>query len=162
LGDVVETTMRSAHLLASAAWMGGSIFYVFVLSRAARTADARAPLAGVAQAFARVVSLSAWTLLATGGYLTFDRLSNTRLETPYVVVLALKILLALWMMLLAGALSRNRGRRPLNREDDGWAARWRVVMPAPRLILVLGTVIFVLSAVLTTMYQAASPPGVGG
>lgn len=149
--------MRTAHLVASAAWLGGSFFYAFVLGPLLpKLQEARRISPMIGQSFGQVVSASAWTLLATGGYLSFSRLTNTRLTTPYAVVLAVKIALAIWMFLLAGALSRNRGRRALPTEGSAYA-RWRGLIPVPTLILVLGLVTFTVSAALTTMYGAARP-----
>ncbi len=149
--------MRTAHLVSSAAWIGGSIFYAWVLAPQLRVSEeARKVSPAVARSFGQVVSLSAWTLLATGGYLTFDRLTNTRLAVPYAVVLAVKVLIAVWMFLLAGALGRSRrgSRRAALQEPKAAPASLRALIPVPTLILALGLVVFLLSAVLTTMYQA--------
>lgn len=145
--------VRTAHLAASAAWLGGSLFYALVLGpQLARLEEARRISPAIGRSFGRVVTASAWTLLGTGAYLTFDRLTNTRLGLPYAIVLALKISLAVWMFLLAGALRRNRGKPPV--EASGVYARWRGLLPVPTFILVLGLIVFVLSATLTTIYQA--------
>lgn len=148
--------MRTAHLVSSAAWVGGSLVYALVIVPQLRGSEAaRAAAPAFARSFGAVVRASAWTLLATGGYLTFDRLTNTRLAVPYALVLALKVLLVIWMLLLAGALSRSRGRRRAAGESTDPAERWRGLVPVPTLILALGLAVFLLSAVLTTMYQAA-------
>ena len=153
LGEVLEVVVRTVHLVASAAWVGGSLFYALVLRPQLRRWEQATSLSrSHGHAFGRVVSLSAWLLLASGGYLTFARLTNPSLGAPYVLVLGLKILLAVWMMLLAGALSRNRGKPPV--AASRVPALWRGVMPVPTLILLLGLIIFLLSAVLTTIYQA--------
>lgn len=152
--------MRTAHLVASAAWIGGSIFYAWVvLPQIRRSEESRKLSPAFASSFARVVSASGWTLLATGGYLTFDRLTNTRLAVPYALVLLVKVLLAAWMLLLAGALGRRRTRRRVLPEATG-VPSWLGVIPVPTLILALGLLVFVLSAVLTTMYAAtpSAPP----
>ena len=146
--------MRTAHLVSSAAWLGGSLFYAYVLGRRlAGVEEARAVLPAVAEAFGKVVSASAWTLLASGGYLTFTRLTHEP-GVPYAAVLALKILLAVWMILLAGALgrSRSRRRRPARTVPP---PRRQTFLPVPTLILVLGLIVFALSAILTTIYRGA-------
>lgn len=147
--------MRTAHLIASAAWLGGSLFYALALRpHLGASEQARNLSPAVARSFGRVVSASAWTLLASGGYLSFARLTNTRLDAPYAPVLALKVALAVWMFLLAGALGRNRGKTaPI--DDLPPSSGWRLLLPVPTLILVLGLVVFVLSALLTTLYGAS-------
>jgi uncharacterized membrane protein len=130
--------------------------YALVIAPQLRGSEAaRSAAPAFARSFGAVVRASAWTLLATGGYLTFDRLTNTRLAVPYALVLALKVLLVIWMLLLAGALGRSRGRRRAAVEAAGPALRWRGLVPVPTLILALGLAVFLLSAVLTTLYQAA-------
>lgn len=150
--------MRTAHLASSAAWIGGSLFYAWVLGPQLKVSEeARKVSPALARSFARVVSFSGWTLLATGGFLTFDRLTNTRLAVPYALVLALKVLLAVWMFLLAGALGRRRRRpRTSAAQPTAYPSGLRALIPVPTLILVLGLVVFLLSAVLTTMYQATT------
>lgn len=146
--------MRTAHLVSSAAWVGGSLFYAAVLApEMRRSEEARRISPALARAFGQVVGASAWTLLATGGYLTFSRLTNTRLDAPYALVLALKVLIVIWMFLLAGALGRNRQRKGTALGAGG--ASWRGLMPVPTLLLWLGLVVLLLSAVLTTLYGAS-------
>lgn len=150
--------MRTAHIVASAAWLGGSLFYAFVLGPVlARMEEAHRISPAIGLAFGQVVTASAWTLLATGAYLTFYRLSNQALGAPYALTLALKVALAVWMFLLAGALSRNRGKRRAAPEGTGPVTRWRGLLPrVPTLILLLGLVVFLLSSILTALYQATS------
>ena len=151
--DLLHVLMRTAHLVSSAAWVGGSIFYAWVLLPQLRgSEEGRGVSPALAASFGRVVGASAWTLLATGGYLTFDRLTNARLGAPYALVLALKLLLVVWMFLLAGALGRRRTRPSLT-HPSGHEAR-RVLLPAPTLVLLLGLAVFLLSAALTTIYGA--------
>ncbi len=152
--------MRTAHLVSSAAWVGGSLFYATVLGpELRRSEEARRISPALARAFGQVVGASAWTLLATGAYLTFSRLTNTRLDAPYALVLALKVLIVIWMFLLAGALGRNRHRKGTALGAGGTAlgaggATWRGLVPVPTLLLWLGLVVLLLSAVLTTLYGA--------
>ena len=151
--------IRTAHIISAAAWVGGSLFYALVLGPLlSRLEEARKISPAVSRSFGSVVTSSAWTLLATGGYMTFDRLQNTRLGVPYAVILALKIALAVWMFLLAGALGRSRGRRQTRIEESGAFSRWRGLVPVPQLILWLGLVVFALSAALTTIYEATGRP----
>lgn len=140
------------HITAASAWIGGSIFYALVLVPALRTAQPLPALSGaIARSFGRVVTASAWALLASGMFMTFDRLRDPALGAPYAVVLGLKVLVAVWMFILAGALTRSR-RRPARRART--EGRWAALVPVQWRILSLGLAVFVLSAALTSMYQA--------
>jgi len=153
LADLLHIAIRTAHIVASAAWLGGSLFYALVLGPVLAESEAvrgLSPRFGLL--FGRVVGISAWTLLGTGAYLTVERLSDQDTGTPYALTLALKIALAVWMFLLAGAISRNRGKPRIAVEARGAYARWRGLLPVPSLILYLGLLVFLLSSALTTIY----------
>src|ERR1700732_4712941 len=101
----IRLIIRAAHLLAAAAWVGGSFFYLVVALPAMRN-DASAPGAAgmrgmggtagqMAALFKRMVTICTGVLLLSGAYLAFDRLTTTTLGWPYLSVLALKILVAL-------------------------------------------------------------------
>jgi hypothetical protein len=80
----------------------------------------------------------------------FDRLTDGRGTTAYVVVLAVKILAAIGAFWLAGAFARRRVRRTAT-------PRWRSPVDRAWAILALGAVAFVLGVILSALY----PTGVG-
>jgi putative copper export protein len=145
----LRVLMRTVHLVAATAWVGGSIFYLVALTPALREAGpAPAVAAKVGEFFRKVVSTSMGVLVLTGVYLTFDRLATATLGPAYLIVLGLKIVVALAMMGLALYQAQegvSRLRRA--RAHSGW---WTAV---PRLILALGLLAFVLGALLTTLYE---------
>lgn len=152
LYETLRIIVRVLHITAASAWIGGSLFYALVLVPAFRAARPAPELsATVAQAFGRLVTACAWTLLASGMFMTFDRLREPTLGAPYAVVLGLKVLIAVWMFILAGALGRSRRR---TRRKPVPQSRWAALVPVQWRVLVLGLVVFVLSAALTSMYQA--------
>lgn len=155
LYDTLFVVARTAHIVAAAMWIGGSLFYAFVLGPLIARPENQGIRKSVAESFGRAVTLSVWTLLFSGAYMTFARLTNTHVGVPYAVVLGLKILLALWMFLLVGAIGRNRGKRQRTAIEGGPGARLRGLIPLPTLVLALGLVVFVLSAILTSIYQSS-------
>ena len=145
--------IRWFHALAAAAWVGGMVFYVFVLNPALRAADSpqRAALtAAVARGFGELTQAAIATTLLTGAVLTFDRLSQPHVIKLYVAALAVKIALSLLMVGLAGGLGRRRRRRPRR-------PRW---LSVPYLIMALGVLVYLLAVLLQvffdTSYGAAS------
>jgi putative copper export protein len=146
---LIRVVMRTAHLVAAGAWVGGSIFYLVALVPGLREGGpAPRVAAAVARSFRALVNVCMGTLLLTGMFLTFDRLSSATLGTAYVVVLVAKIVVALAACALAvyqaqeGA-SRARGKR----------AAPGVLRAAPQWILALGLMAFALGAILTTLYE---------
>ena len=90
-------------------------------------------------------------LLLTGVYLAFDRLTSTNLGWPYLVVLGVKIIVALGMFVLAIYTGQSNIRRLAKRTT-------RLSKAAPQLVLALGILVFLLSALLTGLFEASIAP----
>jgi len=148
----IRLIMRAAHILAAAAWVGGSIFYLAVALPALRNGGSAPGVAGqIAALFKRVVNICMGVLLLSGAYLTFDRLTTTSLGWPYLVVLVLKITAALTLFVLAIYLGQSNIR---------WLAKrtTRLSKAAPQLMLALGILVFLLGALLNTLFEATIAP----
>jgi len=145
----IRLIVRTVHILAGAAWVGGSLMYLVVVLPALRS-NGHAPTvaAQVAALFKRMVNICIGVLLLSGVYLTFDRLTQTRLGLPYMIVLVLKITAALVLFLLAIYLGQSNIRRLAKRTT-------RLSKAAPQLMLALGILIFVLGALLNSLFEAA-------
>jgi uncharacterized membrane protein len=153
----LRVLMRTAHIVAGAAWIGGSIFYLVALLPALRAGGAEPAIgAQVAARFRRLVNVCMGVLLVTGMYLTFDRLASSVVGVAYVATLGVKIAVALALFALAvyqaqeGVRSLSRHRAPAL-ESRARASRWRNV---PRLILALGLLAFLLGALLTAIFES--------
>jgi len=148
----IRLIMRAAHILAAAAWVGGSIFYLAVALPALRNGGSAPGVAGqIAALFKRVVNICMGVLLLSGAYLTFDRLTTTSLGWPYLVVLVLKITAALILFVLAIYLGQSNIRRLAKRTT-------RLSKAAPQLMLALGILVFLLGALLNTLFEATIAP----
>jgi putative copper export protein len=149
---VLRDLMRTAHVLAGGIWVGGGVMYLLVIGPALRRARATPEVgAALGELFRRLVNICSGVLLLTGVYLVFDRLSSEDVGAAYIIVLAIKVLAALAMFGLA--LYQTQEARRLARRRG---ALWRV---APRVILALGILTFLLGAVLTGLFEAAIAPG---
>ena len=148
----IRLIVRTAHLLAAAAWVGGSILYLVAVLPALRSGGAAPGLsAQIAALFRRMVNICVGVLLLSGAYLTFDRLTSTALGWPYLVVLGLKIAAALGMFVLAIYLGQSNIRRLAKRTT-------RLSRAAPQLMLALGILVFLLGALLNGMFEATIAP----
>ncbi len=148
----IRLIVRAAHLIAGAAWVGGSSMYMLVVIPALRSGGP-APLvaAQIAALFRRMVTICVWVLLLSGAYLTFDRLTQTTLGWPYLVVLGIKIVAALGMFVLAIYLGQSNVRRLAKRST-------RLSKAAPQLMLALGIIVFILGALLNSLFEATLAP----
>lgn len=148
----IRLIVRTAHLLAAAAWVGGSIVYVAVILPALRMGGADPKIyAHIATLFRSVVNICIGVLLLSGAYLMFDRLTTTALGWPYLTVLGTKIIAALGMCILAIYLGQSSVRRLAKRTT-------RFSSLAPQLLLVLGILVFLLGALLNGMFEATIAP----
>jgi putative copper export protein len=146
---LIRVVMRTAHLVAASAWVGGSIFYLVALLPGLRDGEpAPRVAAAVARSFRAMVNVCMGTLLLTGMFLTFDRLSSTTLGTAYVAVLVAKIVVALSASALAVYQAQEGANRARGKRTATGAFR-----AAPRWILALGLAAFALGAILTTLYE---------
>ncbi len=144
--------VRFAHILAAATWVGGSILYLVVVMPALRKGDpAPAVAAQVAALFRRLVNICIGVLLLSGAFMVFDRLTQTTLGLPYLVVLSLKIMSALAMFIVAIYLGQSNIRRLAKRST-------RFSKAAPQLMLALGIFVFLLGALLNVLYEATIAP----
>jgi uncharacterized membrane protein len=148
----IRLIVRATHTLAAAVWVGGSVFYLVVVLPALRSAGpAPGVAAQVAALFRRLVNICVGVLLITGAFLTFDRLTQTTLGWSYLVVLGLKIVAALVMFVLAVYLGQSNVRRLAKRSTSFSKA-------APQLMLALGILVFLLGALLNTLFEATIAP----
>lgn len=148
----IRLIVRAAHILAAAAWVGGSLFYALIALPALRSGGpAPGVAAQMAALFKRMVNFCMGVLLLTGVYLAFDRLTTTTLGWPYLVTLGIKIIAALCMFTLSIYLGQNNIRRLAKRTT-------RLSKVAPQLMLALGIFVFALGALLNALYEAAIAP----
>ncbi len=155
--DIFRIGLRWLHALAGVAWVGGSIFYLLVLNPAmVKVTSSGIPpglMPAIGAEFGGVIKAAIPVFIFSGVLLTFDRFSQGAITTQYVIVLALKIVLALWMFWLAVRLGERRTM------PAGMAAvrkrRFGMTVSYPILILVLGLAVYLLAIVLKVMYETA-------
>ena len=162
VSDVFMLIVRWVHLVAAAAWVGGSIFYLLVLRPALRRSPESSQSINLAAAseFRALVDTSIFVLLATGVILTFNRLTPSVVGVSYVTILGIKIALSVWMFILARGRRRRthllesyRDTRPPPTTGLGKAARAASGFNA---ILILGIAVFLLSDLLKVLFEQAS------
>jgi uncharacterized membrane protein len=161
LNEAFLLVVRWVHLTASVAWVGGSIFYLFVLRPALRrSADTgREVNQYTAAEFKVLVDVCFFIIVVTGISLTFDRLSQGVTGPAYAIVLAIKVVLSIWMFLLA---SRRRRRTVLTEAHrastelpTGHLHRVLRAISGYNTIIILGVVVFFLADLLKVMYEMA-------
>jgi len=97
------------------------------------------------------VNVCMGVLLLSGAFMMFDRLTQTTLGLPYLIVLGLKIVSAIAMFILAIYLGQSSIRRLAKRST-------RLSRAAPQLMLALGIFVFLLGALLNGLFEATVAP----
>ena len=148
----IRLIVRTAYLLAAAAWVGGSIVYIVVILPALRIGGPAPEVSSqIATLYRRMVNICMGVLLLSGAYLMFDRLTTTSLGWPYLMILGIKIIVALGMFVLAIYLGQSNIRQLAKRTT-------RFSRVAPQLMLALGILVFLLGALLNGMFEATISP----
>lgn len=156
LTDWFMVVMRWLHVLAAAAWIGGSIFFFAVLRPALRAASDRSLLTRLAgQEFRQMVDVAIWVLLVSGAIVSVDRLTSGHSTPTYGMVLALKIAFSLWMFGLVWFRRRSATTMPPEEAplNPGLARRVSSVLTATNLILALGILVMLLAELLGHLFE---------
>lgn len=135
--------LRLAHSIAAVVWLGGGVYFVIALRPAAREADSagQSIVAAAQQAFGEWAQIATIVMLGTGAVLVFERLSAGQGGWVYALLLAVKVLAALWaFLLIRGRVRARSGRRRRNQRSRS------------ELILMMGFIAFSLGVLLATLY----------
>ena len=146
--DWLLLSAQGVHQLGAVAWVGGSIFYRFVLQRAFRRAGTdTGSIRTIGQEFGRIVRVAITILIITGAFMAVVHLSAGGNSRLYIGILALKIALAFYLFLVVLLKSRaSRGDKPEG-HVTGWH-RLRGALTGTTTLLVVGIAIIALADVL--------------
>ena len=151
--DWLLLTIQWVHHLGAVSWVGGSIFYKFVLQPAFRTAGTETgSVRAIGQEFGRVVRVAIAILVITGAIMAVAHLSAGGNSPQYIGILALKIALALYMMAVV-RFRRPRVEGEDDRADAGRRLRMKETLTGPTALLVIGVIIFGLADVLAALFE---------
>ena len=152
--DWILVAVRWGHALGAVAWVGGGIFYLLVLRPAFRHApsgaDSRRAIAGE---FRGLVNTAIALLIITGIVLSAARLTAEAVTLAYVLVLAVKVALALYMFGMIWFV-RRRGGPETEPAPTGLLGRLRRDLTSSTAILIAGVLVIGLADVLTALFEA--------
>ena len=154
--DILVLIIRWLHAIAAVAWVGGGIFYLLVLRPHLRTSsdsDDEAAQA-IAREFRGLVTTAIGILIITGVIMSFNRLTSDVIGTTYIIVLAIKVALALYMFYLVRFL--RRGSYPQQPSPSVRARGVRylsLAMTSTTAIMVIGIIVFLLADVLKVLFE---------
>ena len=151
IADWLILIARWAHITGALAWVGGSIFFAFVLRPVSLTNDdaMRAVMGPIGSVYREVVDISVVAVIVSGIVLMFDRLTGNAATTSWVVVFAVKLLIALWMFYLVWRL-RQSGYRPTKPTGVLSAVSWLLGYNA---LVFFGVLVFFLATLLRELFE---------
>ena len=148
--------VRWAHFISASAWIGGGIFWLVVLRPAVKNdkSDDSRINKNVSSEFRSLVDTCLFVLLATGAVMTFDRLTPGTLGVSYLIVLGVKLSMVAVMFYMVRAKRQTawdyKSLRNIRKNPKGSIFR---VIAGYNLIIVLGLSVYLLSSLLSSMYE---------
>lgn len=151
--DVLLLIIRWLHAISAVAWVGGGIFYLLVL-RPNLASEAGLGELGrkLGEQFRYLVSTAVAVLVVTGVILTLDRLTSDYAGMPYVVVLSIKVVLALYMFYLVRFL-RIRSYPANEPMASNRLQKATSFFTGATMVLVLGVLVFLLADILAELVE---------
>ena len=144
--------IRWLHALAAVAWVGGGIFYLLVLRPSLTNDDSEGTVRRLGEQFRHLVNTAIAVLLVTGVILTLSRLTSNYVGLPYVVVLTIKVVLALYMFYLVRFL-RPRTYTEATTVKHKRLQRFTDLFTGATAVLMLGVIVFLLADILRALVE---------
>ena len=151
VSDVLLLAIRWLHAISAVAWVGGGLFYLLILRPTVRRSQSNADVA-IGRDFRALVTTAMGILLVTGAIVTFNRLTSESVGPAYVITLAIKIALALYMFYLVRFLRRRTYPSDPLIEATG-VRRWTFVLSSGTTVVVLGLIVFLLADILSVLFE---------
>ena len=159
IADVLLLIIRWLHALAAVAWVGGGLFYLFVLRPSLKATSGKATSGfdvgeypQVGDQFRNLVNTAIAVLIVTGVVLTLSRLTSDYGGIAYVIVLCIKVGLALYMFYLARFFLRHRQLSEPEAEARKFR-RFTSLATSATTVLVLGVIVFLLADILASLVE---------
>jgi len=156
--ELFHLLVRWAHFVSAAAWVGGSLFWLFVLKPATENNNLknRTFMRETAAEFRSMVDTCIFVLLATGVVMTFNRITPGVIGVPYVAILGVKIALVAVMFYLIRARRHRLNSASVSTPVGKYSlfgSRILRMLSGYNLVIVLGLLVFLLSTLLQYVYN---------
>ncbi len=146
--------VRWAHAIGAVAWIGGSIFFVFILRPVERANPdlVRPVLRPLGSVYRELVDIAVIAIIVSGIILMFDRLTGGDASVQWFIVLAVKLALALWMFFLVWRFRQSDFDS--TEKPSGIAARmsWLIGYNA---MVFIGVIVFLLASTLRVLFESS-------
>jgi len=141
--------MKWMHNLSAFIWVGGSLFFVFVLKPLKKTNEIDESVSrNIFAEFKSIANGAIGVLIITGIILTVSQLTFQKVPSYYVYILMFKILLAIIMFGVAGNF-----RKRLNRPRSSKIRIYKYDMDKATVVVILGVIVIGMSDILESIMR---------
>ena len=145
------------HLTAIAAWLGGMLFFLLVLRPALKTMSNPEISKGIGRIYQEVSEISLWIVIGSGLLLSLDRLLLANIQASYLVVLSVKVMLVVWIVLIAMNLWGRASRaRPVGEIKPSVQNRVLRALGSTNTQLILAVLVIFLAEILRVIYNRSA------
>jgi uncharacterized membrane protein len=149
--DWLVLIARWAHITGALAWVGGSVFFAFVL-RPVATSNPEAMrhvMGPIGSVYREVVDISVALVLVSGIVLMFDRMTGNDATIAWGIVFAIKLVIAIWMFYLVWRL-RQADYAPVKPSGIMSRISWMLGYNA---LVFFGVLVFFLATFLRELFE---------
>lgn len=138
-----------------AAWLGGMLFFLLVLRPTLRKMNSPEIARGIGRIFQEVSEIALWIVIGSGLLLSLDRLLLANIQASYIVVLSVKVMLVIWVVLIAMNLWNKVARVKSSSTEGKPTATNRLLRAAgsTNMQLALAIVVTFLAEILRVIYN---------
>ena len=153
LGDIFLLIVRWVHGISAATWIGGSLFFMLVYKPILSKHNQITKIlnSDTSNSLRILIDTSIFVLLATGIILTFDRLNSNFIQLPYIYVLSIKIVLCLWIFLIARWSRKSKNLT--TSLDDNKSNKLNKFISSYNMVIILGLIVFLISDLLKIIVE---------
>lgn len=153
IGDIFLLIVRWVHGISAATWIGGSLFFMLVYKPILSKHNQITKIlnSDTSNSLRILIDTSIFVLLATGIILTFDRLNSNFIQLPYIYVLSIKIVLCLWIFLIARWSRKSKNSTTIL--EDNQSNKLNKFISSYNMVIILGLIVFLISDLLKIIVE---------
>ena len=139
--DAILLISKFLHAVSASVWLGGSIILLIYRKNINQSWK------DLGFFFKDIVNVSIVLILSTGIILSIERLSTENVSNIYIILLALKIILSLWLFFLVWKFRTNKYETLINSKNKfSWIFSYTF-------FVISGVLIFLVAEILSTLVE---------
>ena len=156
--NIFNIAVTWAHLISATAWVGGSIFWLIVLTPSIQKIPSNHQteiLRSISHEFKSVVDTSMFILLFTGAILTFNKITPGHIGSLYVLILGIKILLVSYLFYLLRSRRNNLKTSRFFGTKNTSRNKLIIFTKKSNMIVLIGLIVYLISSILSSISDAS-------